>query len=137
MMPAGPFQQEASMTRLFAVLLLCCASGAASAQVLPKLNVEPGCRAAAANAEGAKTSVQVCMDEEKGARAELAKRWSTFPARDRRECVAEVSGFEPSYVELLECVTMAGEARREEKGTKDGLPDVKRDGGPGVKKTKQ
>jgi len=40
-------------------------------------------------------------------------------------------------VELLECVTMAGEARREDKGAKDGVPDVKRDGGPGVKKTKQ
>jgi hypothetical protein len=65
--------------------------------------------------------------------AELAKRWSTFPALDRRACIAEVSGFEPSYVELLECVTMAGEARREDKGAKDGIPNVP----TGVKKAKQ
>jgi len=113
------------MIRIFAVLLLCGASGAAFAQALPKLNVEAGCRAAAVNGDGAQTTVQICMQEEREARSELAKSWSTFAARDRQDCIAEVSGFEPSYVELLECVVAAGEARREEQADAPPAPAAK------------
>jgi hypothetical protein len=111
------------MNRIFVLLLLvCCAPGVASAQALPKLNVEPGCKAAATNGDGAAATVQTCLQDERDARNELAKRWSTFPARDRRDCIAEVSGFEPSYVELLECVVMAGEARQEEQAGAGAAP---------------
>jgi len=119
------------MIRIFAVLLLCGASGAAFAQALPKLNVEAGCRAAAVNGDGAQTTVQICMQEERDARNDLAKRWNTFSASDRRDCIAEVSGFEPSYVELLECVVAADEARREEQAGAQPAPT------PAAKPTKK
>ena len=103
------------MTRICAVLLLCCVSGGALAQAVPKLNVEQGCRAAASAGAGALTTVETCMKEEQNARDELAKSWASFSAIDRQQCVAEVSGFEPSYVELLECVTIARDARKLDK----------------------
>jgi hypothetical protein len=104
------------MIRILALLLLCCAPNLAfAAEAVPHLNVEPGCRAAASDAVGALTTVDTCMKDEEDARKELAQKWGSFPAGDRQQCVAEVSGFEPSYVELLECVTMAGEARQMDK----------------------
>ena len=106
------------MTRILALLLLCCAPSAAFAQALPKLNVEASCRAAASKAAEGLTTVQNCLQDERSARNQLAKRWGKFPAGDRRQCIAEASGFEPSYVELLECVTMAGQARQMEKSDK-------------------
>ena len=103
------------MIRIFTLLLLCCAPSVAFAQALPKFNVDASCKAAASKAAEGLTTVQACLNDEQSARTELSKRWSTFPAKDRRDCIAEVAGFEPSYVELLECVTMAGEARQMEK----------------------
>jgi len=114
------------MIRIFALLLLiCCAPGVANAQALPNLNIEPGCKAAAMNGDGARATVQTCMEDERDARNELAKRWSTFRPQDRKDCIAEVSGFEPSYVELLECVVMAGEARQEERAGAAPAPAAK------------
>lgn len=45
----------------------------------------------------------------------MAKKWSSFPAVDRTRCAAEaqLDGL-PSYVDLLECLTLAREAKAED-----------------------
>jgi hypothetical protein len=76
---------------------------------VPKFNVEPSCKgAAAANASSNLADAQslsACMKDENQARDQLASSWQTFPAPLRSRCVAESSGFGlDSYVELLVCL---------------------------------
>jgi hypothetical protein len=46
------------------------------------------------------------------------KGWSAFSGADRTRCTAEVSDFASSYVELLECLTMARDASAMERAEK-------------------
>ena len=49
-----------------------------------------------------------CARDETQAKNELAKRWSSFSASQKKECVGEGSiGGEESYVELLTCLEMS------------------------------
>jgi hypothetical protein len=84
---------------------------------VPKLNVEPSCRAAAdAAAMGALPGANTrdlgsCMRDENEARDTLAKEWSQFAAKDQQRCVRETQiGGSPSYVELLVCLEMIRDA---------------------------
>jgi hypothetical protein len=49
-----------------------------------------------------------CTSDETEAKNQLAKRWSSYSASQKKECVGEsVIGGEKSYVELLTCLEMS------------------------------
>ena len=77
---------------------------------VPKFNVEPSCKGAAAasvNMVDAQ-SVSDCMAEENDARQQLETIWQSFSVANRNFCTAEASGQGmASYVELLTCLQIA------------------------------
>jgi len=94
---------------------------AAPVDGVPKLNVEPSCRAAAdAAAMGALPGANMrdlasCMRDEDEARDTLSTEWAQFSARDKQRCVSETqTGGSPSYVELLVCLEMIRDASGQE-----------------------
>ena len=77
---------------------------------VPKFNVEPSCKgAAAASAQMVDAqSVSNCMSEENQARQQLEPVWQSYSVANRERCVAEASGQGlSSYVELLTCLQIA------------------------------
>ena len=52
-----------------------------------------------------------CLSQEKGAREQIVKDWSGYPAVDKRMCVQPAS-YMPSYVEWLTCLEMRREVKR-------------------------
>ena len=62
------------------------------ADAVPKLNVEPLCRAAAQAGEGLDARFSRCMAEEESARVKLHAEWSKFPASSRSSCASMASG---------------------------------------------
>ena len=84
---------------------------AAAADPVPTLDTRPVCAAAAAEISVTRT-VELCQHSEQQARNELATQWASFPAADRRDCVAttRIGGF-PSYVQVLVCLELARDAR--------------------------
>ena len=56
------------------------------ADAVPKLNVEPSCRAAANGSIGIQQDMKVCLDDENGARDQLVKEWNQFLPTDRTTC---------------------------------------------------
>ena len=103
-MPAG-----LAMLLISAPLILFAADGP------PTLNVEPGCRGVEKLDPVDAPTFEGCMRDEQSALSELRAQWSEFSAASRRECTAEtrLPGGSPSYVELLECLTMARDAAAE------------------------
>ena len=93
------------------LLLLLLMPAGLAADTVPNFNIEPTCRAAVAASPG--RAVEICMRDETDARAELDRRWTGFPARDRTSCtrLSTLDGH-PSYVELLTCLEIADEARK-------------------------
>jgi hypothetical protein len=88
------------------------------ADTVPSLNVESGCRAAAKMGDSLSldTTLRQCLADEKGARDELEKQWTQFPAALRQRCVATTeTGGDPSYVEVLVCLQMGRDAAQMEK----------------------
>jgi hypothetical protein len=83
----------------------------AVADGVPKLDVTPSCRAAAAAATD-QGRLQTCIDSEHKARDQLAKDWSTFAAGDRTKCVAGMKAFSPTYTELITCLEMERDVRQ-------------------------
>ena len=80
---------------------------------VPELDVAASCRAAASAGLSVSESYSTCMNDERSAREQLARDWSTFAAVDRARCTSESSGDGlPSYVELLVCLQMARDAAR-------------------------
>jgi hypothetical protein len=80
---------------------------------VPKLDVAPSCRDAATLGDSLDATFKQCMDDEHDALNELETKWSQFRSNDRASCLAaegDVAGLS-SYVELLECLNMAQEAR--------------------------
>jgi hypothetical protein len=83
----------------------------AQAQVVPSINVQETCRAAAgvmvilSVGGGAANDVQICVDAENKARDQIIKDWAIYTASDRSVCI-NPSGYLPSYVEWLTCFEM-------------------------------
>jgi len=77
----------------------------AAADEPPEFDIARNC-----NAETAGISVEgpkACMNDETDAKNQLVKRWSSYSASQKKECVEESSiGGEKSYVELLTCLEM-------------------------------
>jgi hypothetical protein len=93
------------------VVFMLGASGAsADSTAIPKLNVEPGCRAAAKMGDSLDARLQSCVNGEQTARKELEKRWSQFSARFKPDCIATAQIGSDSYVQLLECLNLAQDA---------------------------
>jgi hypothetical protein len=80
---------------------------AASAQQLPRFNIEATCRTAQALTAEDRDPVQGCMRDEADAERQLQAIWSGASAAHRQTCAAEtqVAG-PPSYVEVLTCLQM-------------------------------
>lgn len=91
-----------------------------AADRVPHFDMAPICRRAPSldpTQQG--DAFQSCMNDEQGARTELAAQWLTFPAADRSSCTAETqAGGPPSYVELLVCLQDAKAARSLPAGSK-------------------
>jgi hypothetical protein len=90
---------------------------AVSADAVPTLKVEPSCRAAGIDGMITGRTSESCLNDEKSAREDLTKAWSTFSAADRNHCLSMVStGGGASYVELLSCLEMSRDAKLIAKG---------------------
>src|SRR5262249_46330898 len=86
------------------------------ADTVPKLNVEPTCRAAAKAGEGLDAKFSQCMAQEESARVKLQGEWLTFSASSRSSCASVASGSDiQSYVELLSCLELERDAAKLEK----------------------
>jgi hypothetical protein len=97
---------------LFGIAILITEATQVAAQGLPNFKVEQGCREVSSGPNKL-TKFDKCMEDEKSARDSLAKNWETFVASDRRVCLnMTASDGTPSYVELLECLKMAGDSPR-------------------------
>ncbi len=72
---------------------------------MPRLNVEPSCRAASDFKLSDSQSFTECMRDEADAKREIAKGWSNYSAAARARCGGEVLiGGPASYVEMYECL---------------------------------
>lgn len=88
----------------------------AVADGVPKLDVKPSCRgAAAANVLGPGiNALQSCLDTEKKAQATLVKEWREFAPADRAKCANAIMTFSPTYTELLTCLEFSQEQRKQQ-----------------------
>ena len=90
-----------------------------AADGVPVLKVEPSCKAAGAAGLMMGRTAESCMNDERAAREDLVKTWSTFSADDKTHCLSMVStGGGPSYVELLSCLEMSRDAKKIAQGRK-------------------
>jgi hypothetical protein len=72
---------------------------------MPRLNVEPSCRAASSFTLADGQSFAECMRDEAEAKKEVARTWTSYSSAARARCGTEVLiGGDPSYVELYECL---------------------------------
>ena len=86
---------------------------------VPNLKVEPSCKSAGAEGVITGRTSESCLNDERSARDELVKNWSTFSGDDKSHCLSMVStGGSPSYVELLSCLEMSRDAKKIAQGRK-------------------
>jgi hypothetical protein len=85
-------------------------SGALADANIPKLNVEPSCRAAAKMGDSMNARFQQCMNDENSARTELEQKWRQFPQRSMPSCIGTAQIGSASYVQLLSCLELSQEA---------------------------
>jgi hypothetical protein len=82
-----------------------------AAELVPSLNFDPSCRAAAKGNVGAQP-VDSCRQSELSARDTLAKLWKSVRAADRDSCYRlTTTGTPGTYTELLTCLEMRRDAR--------------------------
>jgi hypothetical protein len=93
--------------------------GSASAQSIPKINVDPVCHGIAQQAGtpsesgGPDLTFKRCVQSEMATREKLSREWSTFTPAEKSSCVGnETSALLPSYSDLITCVEMARAARK-------------------------
>ena len=105
---------------LVALLIAASASGEARPRHtggsgrVPDLDVKGSCRDAQKFSAGDNKNMAFkgCMRDETQAKSDLAKRWSSFRAKDRSDCVEQSRAPSPSYVEVLTCLEMNTDAIR-------------------------
>jgi hypothetical protein len=83
------------------------------ADVVPKYDVKPTCRAAVSLAAGTEgRTVESCIAGEEAARKQLSKEWPKIPVAERSQCINTMTkGGSPSYVELVVCLEMMRDSR--------------------------
>ena len=78
---------------------------------VPEFDIARNCKAETSGA--AIEGPAHCTSDETEAKNQLAKRWSSYGASQKKECVGEsVIGGEKSYVELLTCLEMSTDQKR-------------------------
>jgi hypothetical protein len=83
------------------------------ADSIPRIDVNPSCRAAASGMVGLKQDMSVCLEDENAARDQLVKEWGQFSSDDRTRCTrVSTRGGSPTYTELLVCLQMARDAKK-------------------------
>lgn len=103
----------------FAALAFASSLVTVAADNVPNLKVEPSCRAAGVEGVITGRTADSCLNDEKAAREELVKTWSSFSGDDKTHCLSMVStGGGPSYVELLSCLEMSRDAKKIAQGRK-------------------
>jgi hypothetical protein len=97
---------------IFATLLVGSGLVIKTADPIPNLDVKSTCRAAIELAGSTGRTVDSCVAGEMGARKELEKDWSKFPAAERNQCIQTAAkGGSPSYVEIIVCLEMMRDSR--------------------------
>jgi hypothetical protein len=113
----APIEDHAMMP--FAALVLGSSLITVASDGVPILKVEPSCKSAGAAGLMMGRTTESCMNDEKSAREDLVKTWSSFSADDKTHCLSMVStGGGPSYVELLSCLEMSRDAKKIAQGRK-------------------
>lgn len=83
---------------------------AARSSKVPTLNVEASCRDAKIyGMTDPEQTYRSCMLDEKSAKEQLEKNWSSYKGKTRHDCLAAGAQPSPSYVELLTCIEMTEE----------------------------
>jgi hypothetical protein len=102
----------------------------AAADGVPKLDVTPSCKGAAAAGYIATTQdrLQSCIDAEHRTRDQIAKDWTSFPVGDRTFCLSSIKGFEPTYTELATCLEMKRDLANMKPGDATPVAPVRRPG---------
>lgn len=101
----------ALLTRILASTLPLILASAALASEVPKLNVKPTCRAAAASS--VTRPQEACLRDERQAQTTLEKQWKQYSGAEQNRCTSLTRlGGPPSYVELLTCLETAKEASK-------------------------
>jgi hypothetical protein len=94
------------------IVLVIAYPGTALGQGVPKINVAPSCKAAAAGYAGLTQEFESCVRSEESAREILVKGWNSFSAADRDSCYRlTTTGTPGTYTELLTCLEMRRDAR--------------------------
>ena len=80
----------------------------ATAQEIPRFDIEKICRSAQALTEEDRNPVQTCMKDEADAERQLRAIWRSADSAHRATCAAETRiGGSPSYVDVLTCLELA------------------------------
>lgn len=107
----------------FAALALGSSLITVAADGVPTLKVETSCKAAGIEGMQTGRTTDSCLNDEKAAREDLVKSWSSFSGDDKTHCLSLVStGGGPSYVELLSCLEMSRDAKKIAQGRKVDQP---------------
>jgi hypothetical protein len=84
---------------------------ARAADEVPEFDIAQNCKAE--TSEAGIEGPAHCRSDETEAKNQLAKRWSSYSASQKKECVGEtVIGGDKSYVELLTCLEMSADKNR-------------------------
>ena len=85
----------------------------AVADTVPSLNFAQTCRAGASvtgTAKPSQSDIDACKQNEQEARDAIAKDWEQFSAESKTRCLRTTRHYQPSYVELQECLETARDA---------------------------
>ena len=84
----------------------------AATDSVPKYDIERNCRSELSGGSPTGETMASCKASEERARDQLAPRWSSFSAADKKMCTQEtqIDG-SPSYVELETCLEMTPSGR--------------------------
>jgi hypothetical protein len=92
---------------------------AVAASSLPNIDVQEACRASVDGSFADKTdNFDVCMRDEREARARLVEDWADFFARDKARCILPAE-YLPGYVEWLTCLELERHLRSQRQGKAD------------------
>src|SRR5215469_7104686 len=103
---AGEGRMRTFIFALAAIVPALAIDRAGAADEPPAFDIARNCKAETAGA--AIGGPESCARDETEAKNQLAKRWSSYDASQKKECVGESTiGGEKSYVELLTCLEMS------------------------------
>ena len=95
-------------TLVYASAFSCMCGFTATAQQVPRLNIEATCRAAPRLLAEDANPYDGCMQDETDAERELKAMWGSTAAGLRQRCGQEAQiGGSPSYADMLTCLQMA------------------------------